>query len=162
MQVGVKGRVYSFEPHPGTRKELAKVLALNELENVTVVPCALSSKTGAVTLYYVGNHKLSSLAPVKDTNYGENKTMISEVDTIDHYCTQQQIDHIDFLKIDVEGFEYDVLLGAQRMLQNHAIKTVQFEMWEKNQHIINLLLRYGYEMDYSRTSSSNYYASVKI
>src|SRR5258708_4255396 len=37
-RVGSSGKVYAFEPHPGTRKELQKTIALNEVENIMIVP----------------------------------------------------------------------------------------------------------------------------
>jgi FkbM family methyltransferase len=48
-----------------------------------------------------------------------------EVKTVDSYCQENSIDHIDFLKMDVEGWERDVLLGAQAMLPKTDF--VQFE-----------------------------------
>jgi hypothetical protein len=53
-----------------------------------------------------------------------------KLDTIDNYCTQKNIAHIDFLKIDVEGFELNVLKGAKKMLENNAIEFIQFEFGE--------------------------------
>ncbi|HYF12700.1 MAG TPA: FkbM family methyltransferase [Candidatus Paceibacterota bacterium] len=157
--VGSGGKVYSFEPNPEARKEFKKNIALNELENVNLSPSALSSQVGTTQLNYVpDNHRLSSLAPISNTHYGENKTMVVGTDTIDNYCAQNHIDRIDFLKIDVEGLEYEVLWGAQRMLKSHAIAAVQFEMWERNEKLLNLLYESGYEIDYSYTNSSNYYA----
>lgn len=47
--------------------------------------------------------------------------------TIDSYCENRRIEHIDFLKIDTEGGELDVLMGAQRMLKWGKIDHIQFE-----------------------------------
>jgi len=47
--------------------------------------------------------------------------------TIDGFCVDQDLKKIDFLKIDTEGAEYDVLLGADHMLSNHRITKIQFE-----------------------------------
>lgn len=44
---------------------------------------------------------------------------------LDDYCTKNAISHIEFLKIDTEGFELDVLIGAEKMLSN--ITYIQFE-----------------------------------
>ncbi len=161
-QVGAQGRVYAFEPHPETRKLLKKTIALNEIENITIFPLALSSKTGSAQLYTVGtNHKLSSLGPISDTTYGENASLPIETVTLDSFCLEHHISQIDFLKIDVEGFEYDVLQGAERMLQNHAIKTIQFEMWKKNEDLIALLIKNGYEVENPDTTTLNFYAFIK-
>ncbi len=47
--------------------------------------------------------------------------------TLDQYCQQRNIHHLHFLKIDVEGAELDVLLGASRLLKSGSIDIVQFE-----------------------------------
>ena len=47
--------------------------------------------------------------------------------TGDEYCQQHGIQHIDFLKIDVEGADHLVLEGFDRMLDSRAVRVVQFE-----------------------------------
>jgi FkbM family methyltransferase len=56
--------------------------------------------------------------------------------TIDTYCKINKIDFIDFLKIDVEGVEYEVLKGCKSMLTNGSIKFLQVECSE-HYHLIN-------------------------
>ena len=55
--------------------------------------------------------------------------------TIDTYCDKNNIPFIDFLKIDVEGVEYEVLRGCKNMLSNGAIKLLQVECSE-HYHLI--------------------------
>jgi len=50
-----------------------------------------------------------------------------QIDRIDNYCSVKRIQHIDLLKIDVEGHELDVLQGAQDMFDKERIKMVSFE-----------------------------------
>jgi FkbM family methyltransferase len=45
----------------------------------------------------------------------------------DNYCKSRKVDSIDFLKIDTEGHEYQVLLGFKEMLTNKKIRIIQFE-----------------------------------
>ena len=59
-------------------------------------------------------------------------------------------DHIDFLKLDVEGAEFTALTGSKQMLEAHKIKCVQFEY---NNHpkanlkgIYDLLAGFGYHL----------------
>ena len=47
--------------------------------------------------------------------------------TIDEYCKQKNIEAINFMKIDVEGAEYDVLRGSENKLKNGEIHYIQFE-----------------------------------
>jgi hypothetical protein len=48
--------------------------------------------------------------------------------TLDGYCARHGVERVDFLKIDVEGAELDVLLGAQALLKDRRVGIVQFEV----------------------------------
>ena len=47
--------------------------------------------------------------------------------TLDEYCVKNNIDWIDYLKMDVEGHEHDVLLGSKNMLESKKIGIIQYE-----------------------------------
>lgn len=49
------------------------------------------------------------------------------VTTLDEYCEEHSIDHIHFMKVDVEGHELAVFRGASRMLKDRRINMIQFE-----------------------------------
>lgn len=55
-----------------------------------------------------------------------------EISTLDKFCSENGINHIDLLKIDVEGNELDCLEGSRRMLAEGRINVVQFEFNEMN------------------------------
>jgi hypothetical protein len=61
---------------------------------------------------------------------------IDELTTVDRFCEERRLEHVDFLKIDVEGFERDVLEGASNMLGAGKIRYVQLEF-----NAMNLLSR---------------------
>jgi len=50
-----------------------------------------------------------------------------EIRTLDSYCSEKNIEEIDFLKIDVEGNELDVIKGGKKYFESERIKIVQFE-----------------------------------
>lgn len=73
--------------------------------------------------------------------------------TVDAYCARNGIPHIDLLKIDAEGYDFNVLSGAKSMLSSHAVELVQFEYnhrWIENRKLLKdafgLLLALGYCM----------------
>lgn len=75
------------------------------------------------------------------------------VSTIDIYCAEKKITHIDFLKIDVEGHEFPVLRGAEKMLGKKAIDRIQFEFSGATiesrtflKDFIDLFEKYGYDL----------------
>src|SRR5690606_15979289 len=50
-----------------------------------------------------------------------------QITTLDGYCVENNIESIDFLKIDVEGNEMNLFHGAKKMIKNNNIKFIQFE-----------------------------------
>ena len=71
-----------------------------------------------------------------------------------------EFSNIDFLKIDVEGLELEVLLGASSMLREHRIKHIQFEMREYSEQLVNVFKEHGYAIS-PHHISYNYYATVE-
>jgi hypothetical protein len=53
-----------------------------------------------------------------------------EIVSLDDFCSDEGIDRIDFLKIDMEGLELEVLRGATRMLKEQRFGIIQFEFGE--------------------------------
>ena len=62
---------------------------------------------------------------------GRNATTV-RTETLDGFCAKNKINLIDFMKIDVEGFELNVLKGAELMLSGGKIKLIQFEFTQLN------------------------------
>lgn len=109
------GKVIAFEPCKKTLSMLAKNLAYNQgrfgndFRNVHVEPIALGSK--------VERNKREILYLTDGTNeYGKTEDLFNFT-TIDDYAIVRQFNRLDFIKIDVDGWDYDVLLGAAEMLQ---------------------------------------------
>lgn len=90
----------------------------------------LSREPAELELFYdaVGS-ELASLTKRKLDHFGLHMDLSEKVkiSTIDAYCSDHQIDHIDLLKVDVEGHELDVLDGGKRMFSRSAIDMVTFE-----------------------------------
>ena len=110
-------RVYSFEPSPYTRKILELNVKINRVENRTMIfPYAVSNFSGDAEFYHTNDNAYSSL---KDTKRKKiTKTFKVNVVSLDEFVIMQNINQIDLIKIDVEGFENEVVLGAQCTLNN--------------------------------------------
>lgn len=120
--------VHAFEPNSVAFTELAK--RFGERSEVRLSKLALGSEQGERTLHYdVPASELSSLYPRQIEHHGHHWTQTEtvQVDTLDHYCGTHAIDHIDLLKLDVEGHELAVLQGAGRLFQGKQIAMVSFE-----------------------------------
>ena len=102
---GEEGHVYAYEPIPKLRDQIARSLTANEIHNVTIVDVALSDKDGEMKLHIrKGNIGGSSLVEGIDT-----EELPVRVTTFDRSHTGR----VDFIKLDVEGYEYHVLTGAK-------------------------------------------------
>jgi len=124
----IGAKIYSFEPSKKTFDEL-KFNLRNEW-NIIPINYGLSNKSGKVILYY--NTELSagaSLYKRKWDNYGVDLDKEEKVNviTLDEFCKNENIKEIDFLKMDVEGNELNVLKGAKEMLNKKKIRFIQFE-----------------------------------
>lgn len=127
---GEKGRVHAFEPAPSTHAQLAANVARNALKNVTLNQAAVSDVPGETNLYL---NRESALASLGQTGRGKTVGTASvQVVTLDEYAHARNIAAIDFLKIDVEGYEPKVLAGARELLQRSAEVVVMCELAAKN------------------------------
>jgi hypothetical protein len=94
-----------------------------------------SDKKESVTLY--SNKKGSGLASIYnrrlnhfniDLKYKE----LIHLESLDNFCKNKEIDHINFLKLDIEGHEYKVLKGAKDLISKNSIDFIQFEFGGAN------------------------------
>jgi FkbM family methyltransferase len=103
---------------------------LKGISGVIPVNLGLSDKMERQNLY--SDSLSSGLASVYNRrldhyNIEIDKTEEINLTTIDSFCVSNGIENIDFLKIDVEGHELNVLQGAKRMIENEKIRFIQFE-----------------------------------
>lgn len=112
--VGPRGKVFSFEPTPFTRSVLEKVVELNGCsDTVEVRPEAVSSQRGSTVFYDTGT-EISNANSLVRTGLSRSEIPI-ELISLDEFAAERGIT-VNCIKIDAEGAEYDVLLGAKRIL----------------------------------------------
>ena len=127
------GQIYSFEPSKYTYKILNKTV--NKYPNIITHNIGFGSEKSSVKLYSSG--KGDAIASVHKLNnrkdyINEGLTEEIELNTIDSFCNNNNIDFIDILKIDIEGHELYALKGALEMINNLRINFIQFEFSEFN------------------------------
>ena len=118
-------RVVAFEPHPANAELVREQLRIRRIDNVELVPCAVSDREGQATLHvrkHDGHHSLgiSGASPTREQ-------VAVPTTTLDRAAEERGIDRVGLLKIDVEGYEPDVLEGARRLLGDQAIDLILFE-----------------------------------
>ena len=109
-------------------RKLIENLSINRITNVQALQCALSDAAGNVILHSFaeGNHNegISSLGFLNKT---QNKIQI-QCKTLDEIMVEEKLSKFDFIKIDVEGYEYNVLIGAKNSIQKYFYST--FAAWQ--------------------------------
>ena len=128
-KVGRTGRVLSFEPSKVDRQRLIKHLKINICTNVEVFSCAVGEAEAIADFYAVPtNSVLGSLRP-PDTDFEVLKDSVV-VKTLDSVLTDCRTQHVDFVKIDVEGGELGVLRGARNLLDRIPRPVILCEVLE--------------------------------
>ena len=146
-----KGTIYAFEPVSLTHALLNLNILLNNFTNVLSFKQALSNKTEELTLCVAQDSAFSSF---KDTQRIPVKERVKVAcTTLDEFALAQQVQKIDFIKIDVEGAELSILQGAKSILQTLNPSLMLIELSQKNllayqttkNDILQFLSSFGYK-----------------
>jgi FkbM family methyltransferase len=126
--VGKAGRVISFEPSPYAFNRLRAMVEKSGLSQVSLVPAGLGDAPGELNIYLgIGSDNHS---PTMIAHEGTTATVVA-VKKLDDALGELGCDRIDFMKIDVEGFEPRVLAGATQLLREGRIRSI---LCEFNEH----------------------------
>ena len=121
-------RLYAFEPSPKAFEKLNNSLPAHS--NILLWKMGFSDARKEIVLYAdEESSTLSSVYQRKLEHVGRTFSHQEKVtvDTIDQFCSDNQVTQIHFLKLDVEGHEWSVLQGASAMIESDKISFIQFE-----------------------------------
>jgi FkbM family methyltransferase len=117
--------IYAAEPFPESLKSLKLSLYLNKI-NCKIFPFALGSAEKKINFYYLKKNISSGVNSSYPHYYLKNRIKVEQI-TLDKIILENKIKRIDFLKLDIEGMEYEALLGAKNSLSNNIISYIQLE-----------------------------------
>lgn len=134
IKINQASKVFAFEPSKETFPVLIKNCAGR---NIVPVNMAVSNEKGKMKLYDYADLKGSehaSLCADVIENVHKAKSTCYDVDviTLDEFIFNKEIKKINLLKIDVEGNELNVLLGAKQAISKNIIDVIQFEFTQIN------------------------------
>lgn len=113
--VGETGHVHAFEPDPKNYLRLTTNLDLNSFSNISHPKLGLGDISGTFIIGNVDarNRGMNRIIHENSPSYLSSKI---EVSTLDAYVKEKNITQLDLIKIDVEGFEYNVISGGVKTL----------------------------------------------
>ncbi len=109
--VGEMGQVYAFEPLPRNIDFLRRHVALNRFEQVEIIEAAVSDETGEAAFDLGASSAMGHIS-------GSGEIRVQLI-CLDDLLEAKDLQPPDFMKIDVEGAEYQVLKGARKLLKRH-------------------------------------------
>lgn len=131
--------VHAFEPIPATFERLKNNITLNHFDSkIHLNLIAVGSEKGEVEFdVFADSPAINRLSNRSQIAPQSTKVICQKVPVIalDDYCKNQNIEQIDFLKIDVEGMETQVLQGAKELLKAQKVSSILLEVCPNNLRI---------------------------
>lgn len=151
--VGETGQVHSFEPS----KEIFKVLKENKTENMSISQFAVFSETKQ-RLHHDFGLRFSAYNTIRASwvaRKPEDRYLVYAVSLDDYVATNEL--KPDFIKIDAEGSEFDILQGATKMIDKfHPMITTEALTGEENSPTAKFLREKGYSPDIEKIPENEY------
>jgi FkbM family methyltransferase len=161
MRVGPKGRVVAIEADPSNFEMLKSNVKLNQFTNVLSLNCAVSSKEEQLKLFLPSQDSgLTKYNTIMTDRASTEKDKFIQVNanTLDNLLQQNGIreEDVNWIKIDVEGAEYEVLKGATNILSKSKDIALLIEIHNLGdtnfyEPILKLLGSYGFRVKFENT-----------
>jgi FkbM family methyltransferase len=149
--VGIKGKVFAFEPNPTNYSLLKKNVSINNFLNVTTTQKAVSDETKKLELFLSENNTGDNR--IFDANDHKKSIEIESISLIDFFKNYN--DQIDFIKMDIQGSEVKALRGMLPLLEKNKTLKIISEFWpygiraagDKPEELLEILVRLGFKIN---------------
>jgi FkbM family methyltransferase len=133
-------KIFAFEPVENTFQKL--LVNIKDLNNIVPIKNGLFKDNCEMEINLFNSNEHSSIYDIEGLAHGSDQKQTIELIKGDDFIKENNIDSIDFLKLDIEGAEHDALLGFENAIKNGKIKSVQFEYGYINISTKKLLIDY--------------------
>jgi FkbM family methyltransferase len=146
--VGKKGKVYAIEPVPKNFEMLKKNIEINKCSNIEMFELAIGDKKCLSEINLSSRCNWSSMIYLKEADVKEKINV--NVNTLDNFIKDKK--YPNFIRMDVEGYEYNILKGMESIFKNKKPLKIFIELHphimkrKKTLFVLNTLKNNGFEI----------------
>ena len=140
LKIHNNSHIHSFEPTPELFNQLN--IKYSSFKNIKINNCGLGNTNSKLIFNTYKDHKINSFNSIeKESKFGKSRMLNSKsndknfekkievnIGTIDKYCEDNQINHIDLLKVETQGTEDKILEGAQGLLKKNKVCIIELAL----------------------------------
>jgi FkbM family methyltransferase len=157
-RVGANGKVVAIEANPSNFEMLNRNIKLNRLTNIISLNNAVYSKETKLKLYLPGEElgHTTYNTVMSDRAKNEDKFVEVSANTLDYLLQLKEITDVNWIKIDVEGAEFEVLKGATNVLSKSKDIALLIEIHGPDNYrlILKFLRLYNFKIEFEKTYGS--------
>jgi FkbM family methyltransferase len=167
-RVGTNGKVVAIEADPGNFEMLNRNIKLNQLTNVIPLNYAVYSKETKIKLYLPSGESGFTKYNTIMTNWVNTEDKFVEVNanTLDYLLQLNQIreEQVNWIKIDVEGAEFEVLKGATNVLSKSKDIALLIEIHGLDNYrpILNFLSLYNFKIEFEKSNKNGEWRHIVV
>ena len=158
-RVGTNGKVVAIEANPSNFEMLNRNIKLNQLTNIISLNNAVYSKETKIKLYLPGEELGHTTYNTVMSDRAKNVDKFVEVsaNTLDYFLQLKEITDVNWVKIDVEGAEFEVLKGATNVLSKSKDIALLIEIHNLSggtnlyRPIIEFLNLYNFKIEFEKS-----------
>ncbi len=155
-------QVFCVEPSKQHQEVIEKLLEFNKIDNIKLCKYGISNKNGTEKFYHPENVTMFSMENVTNATDYEEVEMVSP----DTFFEREGIDHIDLLKLDVEGSEGKVIASEGFIKVAPKIKVIcgEWHNWAglSKDLFANAMRDLGYEFKWLHNTDAACFTAVRI
>jgi FkbM family methyltransferase len=157
-RVGANGKVVAIEAHPNNFEMLNRNIKLNQLTNVVPLNYAVYSKETKIKLYLPEVESGYTIYNTIMSNRARTEDKFVEVNanTLDYLLQLKGIMEVNWIKIDVEGAEFEVLKGATNVLSKSKDIALLIEVHGLDNYrpIVEFLSSYNFKIEFEKSNKT--------
>jgi len=126
-ECGPGGRVVAIEPQERLLPVIAENLRLNGVKWASVLNVAVTDSPGVVTLHLAPDINSGSSGLYRSAKYRLPTQQVA-ARKLAQVLDDERLAHVDLMKVDIEGFEYEALLGSPEVFRQHRVRALALEL----------------------------------